>query len=294
MQEKKVINESKVSIEVEWWDECIVEVMQDLENECGQFYTVDDIYNYAAKKYIILGRPLDDIDDIVILHIKDLIYQHHGDGFVVGAESPSDTELHTKAVVIQELADVIWKKVMEKTNDDTIETPQTRLVDKDKLITMDPILIDPDEDYPGENCENLPWEYCSEVKGFWEYRKEILENKNICLDNTEELFEDAVEKIIAETGSLRLEDIQKYLKNRNENSAKEQTVYDYIWNKVLESVKKKGEYRIKTKGKEMYSPTPSVVKQVLKLHASLIVDEIMTIIETEGGLTDAKKLPPSI
>lgn len=34
-QSVKKINEARVSLEIEWWDECIVEVMQILNDECN-------------------------------------------------------------------------------------------------------------------------------------------------------------------------------------------------------------------------------------------------------------------
>lgn len=293
-QRKKAINESKVSIEVDWWDECIVEVMQDLVDECGEYYTLEDIYNYAFKKYTILSRKWDEFsDDIIVLHIKDLIYQHHGDGFVPGMESPSDAELHTKAVVIEELADAIRKKVMEKTSDEAIETPKTRLVDKDKtkLVPMKPIVVNPNEDYPDENCEDLPWEYCSEskVKGFKGYTEMLEEAKScIFLKNSDELFAVAVDKIATEVGELKLDNIQNYLSKENERKSKAQTVYNYIWKKVEEIVNKKAQLGVLSKGKDIYSPTADVMRQALKLHTSMIVDEIMAFIKTESGLTDEK------
>lgn len=36
-QNKRQVNEARVSLEIEWWDECIVEVMQDLADECNGF-----------------------------------------------------------------------------------------------------------------------------------------------------------------------------------------------------------------------------------------------------------------
>lgn len=295
-QKKKVINESKISIEVDWWDECIVQVMQDLEDECGECYTTDDLYGYVQKRFTILGRKWDEFaDDILIFHIKDLIYQHHGDSFVQGIETPSDAELHTKAVVIEELANVIWIKVMEKTNkgNDTIEAPITKLVDKEqtKLIPMKPISVNPDEDYPDENCEDLPWEYCSErkVKGYKGYTEMLEEAKSgIYLRNGDELFEETIDKIITEVGALKLEDIQNYLNKKNEGKSKAQTVYNYIWKKVLETVNKKAQVDVRSKGNNIYSATADVMRQALKLHTSMIVDDIMTIIKTESGLTNEK------
>ena len=122
-QSVKKINEARVSLEIEWWDECIVEVMQIMKDECNGFLDYETLVNYIKGKFQILGRPDPGYDEGFLLqHIKDLIFQLHGDSFVCdGMCSWGDTsEIQAKGLVVSELAKVILDKVLEtkKTSDD--------------------------------------------------------------------------------------------------------------------------------------------------------------------------------
>ena len=184
LKEQKIqqIKEAKVSLEVQWWDACIVEVMQLLNDECGGFLEYEILVNYVKGKFQIIGRPNPGYDEGFLLqHIKDLIFQLHGDSFVCdGMCNWGDTsEIQAKGLVVSELAKVILDKVLDtiKTSDDPIpgET-RVSLVDKEPrtLVPMtEPV---PDED---ENYEDLPYEYESRrvnpVKGFNDY----IQDKNV-------------------------------------------------------------------------------------------------------------------
>ena len=56
-QSVKKTNEARVSLEIEWWDECIVEVMQILNDECNGSLDYETLVNYVKGKFQILGRP---------------------------------------------------------------------------------------------------------------------------------------------------------------------------------------------------------------------------------------------
>ena len=116
-QHKKQVNEARVSLEIEWWDECIVEVMQDLKDECLGFLTWDTLVQYVKDKFSILGRPDPGIEEALLLqHIKDLIFQHHGDSFY---SSPlcdwgdGHTDVQAKGLVVSELAKTILEKLYD-------------------------------------------------------------------------------------------------------------------------------------------------------------------------------------
>lgn len=185
IQKIQKIQEARVSLEVQWWDACIVEVMQLLNDECGGFLEYELLVNYVKGKFQILGRPDPGYDEGFLLqHIKDLIFQLHGDSFVCdGMCNWGDTsEIQAKGLVVSELAKVILDKVLDtiKTSDDPIpgET-RVSLVDKEPrtLVPMtEPV---PDED---ENYEDLPYEYESRrvnpVKGFNDYIQDKKVTKN--------------------------------------------------------------------------------------------------------------------
>ena len=55
-QSVKKINEARVSLEVDWWDEGIVEVMQIMKDECAGSLDYETLVNYVKGKFQILGR----------------------------------------------------------------------------------------------------------------------------------------------------------------------------------------------------------------------------------------------
>ena len=184
-QSVKKINEARVSLEIEWWDECIVEVMQIMKDECAGTLDYETLVNYVKGKFQILGRPDPGYDEGFLLqHIKDLIFQLHGDSFVCdGMCNWGDTsEIQAKGLVVSELAKVILDKVME-----TIKSPddpnpgETRVSLTDKqprtLVPMTEPVSDEEEDY----MDDLPFEShkVSPVKGFNDYTKSLNETVGI-------------------------------------------------------------------------------------------------------------------
>lgn len=177
-QRQKKINEANVNIECDWWDECIVEVMQELETECDGILDWDKIISFCKQKWAILGRtlPQPEYDDhILTQHIKDLIFQFHGNSFYTDFKCDygwDNQQVHSKGLVIEELAAVILDKVREKTRpqgDPETGNPTGTLSDREEIIMvpMKPAITIPDD---GEDCyDDLPFERKRPVKNFKEY-----------------------------------------------------------------------------------------------------------------------------
>ena len=113
-QRLKKINEARVSLEIEWWDECIVEVMQDLADECNGFLDYETLVKFVKNKFSVLGRPDPGYPEVMLQqHIKDLIYSHHWssnvfDGMCSWEEDQS--QVQALGLAIGELAKVILDK----------------------------------------------------------------------------------------------------------------------------------------------------------------------------------------
>ena len=55
-QRLKKINEARVSLEIEWWDECIVDVMQIMKDECNGFLDYEKMFRTGCNNCIgVLG-----------------------------------------------------------------------------------------------------------------------------------------------------------------------------------------------------------------------------------------------
>lgn len=190
------VNED-VKIEVDWWEVCIVEVLDILKDECNGNLSDDALYRYIKNKFAILGREWDEYsDNIYIMHIKDLIWQLHGDSFCIDSDTGENALIHTKGVAIEELANVIWQKVQKKMGSDVgINTPITRLVDK---IADSPASTSSDD---FDDCfDELPFEN-KRVKKYREYLKEAYATK-VKDGELDACIKYCLERIEKEAGSL--------------------------------------------------------------------------------------------
>lgn len=188
------VNED-VKIEVDWWEVCIVEVLDILKDECNGNLSDEALCRYIKNKFAILGREWDEYsDNIYIMHIKDLIWQLHGDSFCVDGNNGENAVIHTKGVAIEELAQEIWQKVQKKMGSDVgSNTPITRLVDKDSPASTSA------DDF--DDCfDDLPFEH-KKVKKYREYLKEAYATK-VKDGESDACLKYCLERIEKEAGSL--------------------------------------------------------------------------------------------
>ena len=240
-QSVKKINEARVSLEIDWWDSCIVEVMQIMKDECAGTLDYETLVNYIKGKFQILGRPDPGYDEGFLLqHIKDLIFQLHGDSFVCdGMCSWGDTsEIQAKGLVVSELAKVILDKVLEtiKTSDDP--TPgETRVSLTDKqprtLVPMTEPVSDEEEDY----MDDLPFEShkVSPVKGFNEYSKYLNETVGIIdMACQKECINYCLDRIKEEVGSYNADEIFNVASQTVDPRVKARIVLLYVKQMVID------------------------------------------------------------
>ena len=240
----KKINEANVNIECDWWDACIVEVLQEMEKECLGFLVWETIIKYCKQKWAILGRtlPQPEYDDnILTQHIKDLIFQFHGDSFYTDWKCDygwDNQQVHSKGLVIEELAAVILDKVREKTqvqgDPDTGETSGT-LSDREetKMVPMKPA-----PSFDDEYCEDLPYEYESHkvrpVKGFEDFTKKLNETVAILdCDSEAECISYCMDRVKEEVGSYDPDDILLMAAQTADPKIKARLVLHYVKKMVM-------------------------------------------------------------
>lgn len=242
-QQIQKLNEAKVSIECEWWDSCIVEVMQDLADECAGFLNYDDLLVYVKGKFSILQRPDPGFDEGFLLqHIKDLIFARHGDSFVCDGQCSwgDNAEIQAKGLVVSELAKVILDKVLEtrKTSDDPIPGVTTvSLVDKEPrtLVPMTEPVPDEEEDY----MDDLPFEgkKTRPVKKFNEYTKSLNETVGVGIIETsceEKCIQYCLDRIKTEVGSYNADDIFNVASLTVDPKVKARIVLLYVKDMVID------------------------------------------------------------
>ena len=241
-QNKRQVNEARVSLEIEWWDECIVEVMQDLADECNGFLDYETLVKFVKNKFSVLGRPDPGYPEVMLQqHIKDLIYSHHWssnvfDGMCSWEEDQS--QVQALGLAIGELAKVILDKVLEtiKTPDDPIPgVTKISLTDKQPrtLVPMTEPVSDEEEDY----MDDLPFEShkVSPVKGFNDYTKSLNETVGIieisCQDKCIQYCLDRIQK---EVGSYNADEIFNVASQAVDPKVKARIVLLYVKEMVID------------------------------------------------------------
>ena len=290
-QSVKKINEARVSLEVDWWDSCIVEVMQLMKDECAGTLDYETLVNYVKGKFQILGRPDPGYDEGFLLqHIKDLIFQLHGDSFVCdGMCNWGDTsETQAKGLVVSELAKVILDKVMEtiKTSDDP-NPGETRVSLTDKqprtLVPMTEPVSDEEEDY----MDDLPFESKRPVKGFNDYTKSLNETVGIieisCQDKCINYCLDRIQK---EVGSYNADEIFNVAGQAADPKVKARVVLLYVKAMVIDylSGEKAQLAVVNTNGKKGKDIPKEVLEQGLDQLYQDIADEVLVKIVEINGL----------
>ena len=241
-QSVKKINEARVSLEIEWWDECIVEVMQDLADECNGFLDYETLVKFVKNKFSVLGRPDPGYPEVMLQqHIKDLIYSHHWssnvfDGMCSWEEDQS--QVQALGLAIGELAKVILDKVLEtiKTTDDPIPG-ETRVSLTDKqprtLVPMTEPVSDEEEEY----MDDLPFEShkVSPVKGFNDYTKSLNETVGIIdMACQKECINYCLDRIQKEVGSYNADEIFNVASQAVDPRVKARIVLLYVKDMVID------------------------------------------------------------
>lgn len=293
-QSVKKINEARVSLEIEWWDECIVEVMQDLADECNGFLDYETLVKFVKNKFSVLGRPDPGYDEGFLLqHIKDLIFQLHGDSFVCdGMCNWGDTaEIQAKGLVVSELAKVILDKVMEtiKTSDDPVpgET-RVSLVDKQPrtLVPMTEPVPDEEEDY----MDDLPFEgkKTRPVKKFNEYTKSLNETVGIIeISCQDKCIQYCLDRIKEEVGSYNADEIFNVASQAVDPKVKARIVLLYVKDMVIDylSSEKAQLAVVNTNGKKGKDIPKEALEKGLDVLYHDIADEVLVKIAEINGIT---------
>ena len=291
-QSIKKINEARVSLEVDWWDSCIVEVMQLMKDECAGTLDYETLVNYVKGKFSILGRPDPGYDEGFLLqHIKDLIFQLHGDSFVCdGMCNWGDTsETQAKGLVVSELAKVILDKVMEtiKTSDDP-NPGETRVSLTDKqprtLVPMTEPVSDEEEDY----MDDLPFEShkVSPVKGFNDYTKSLNETVGIIdMACQKECINYCLDRIKEEVGSYNADEIFNVASQTVDPRVKARIVLLYVKQMVIDYLSgekaKLGVVNVNgNKGKDI--PKDILEKGLDQLYQDIADEVLVKIVEING------------
>lgn len=298
-QKKQELQEARMSLDIEWWDSCILEVMQSCKDSCNGVLNYENLVNYVKGKFSILGRPDPGIDEAFLLaHIKDLIFQLHGDTLVSdGMCNWEDTsEVQAKGLVVSELAKVILDKILAtiKSPDDPIPgITSVSLTDKipRTLVPMTEPAQEEDEEDCCDACDDLPFESrkTKPVMGFKEYSKALNETvAMIDCESQEECIQYVLNVIKKLVGSLDANEIADYSFQTACTEVKTQVVLGMVKNIVYDYINnQKGQVKIVGIGdpKDVRENLPEeVFEQGLDILCDDIADKILGRLAEENGV----------
>lgn len=302
-QRRMRINEANVNIECDFWDQAIVEVLQQIEEE-AQGMVWDNIIKFCRDKWAILGRPLPlpDYDDhILTQHIKDLIFQFHGQSFYTDWKCDygwDNQQVHSKGLVIEELAAVILEKVKEKTKpqgEPETGNPTGTLSDREKaiMVPMTPVIPEEEEDY----MDDLPFESkkVRPVKGFKAFTKALNETVGVGIIETsceEKCIQYCMDRIMSEVGSYNAEEIYKVASQLLDPKVKARVTLLYVKDMVIDylSSEKAQLAVVNTNGNKGKDIPKEALENGLDVLYHDIADEVLVKIAEKNGvsLSDGK------
>ena len=255
---RESLNETKFSLEIEWWDQAIEEVIQDIQAAIPAL-TWNNLCEYVKTREIILGieHTYDVLPEVLVAdYIKQLIWNHHGDSFFTDGNSfgLQKATLHAQGLAIAELSQVIMKKLQEMMGlaSDT-QNPGGVLQDKEQL--------DDDECF----CENKN----RRIKNFKQY---VAESFIVVPKNYQELLQTCINAIKTQCGSLKWEDLLKVASANPTDIAKDTLVHSYMYKLIVDVILEQGEYNVTLQDEGMAEN--EVVVQGTKAIADAITDEI--------------------
>lgn len=285
LEGQKRLAENRVSISCDFWDQAIVEVLQEIEIECNGYLVWETIIKYCRDKWAILGRPLpqpDYEDNLLTQHIKDLIFQFHGNSFYIDWKCDSgwdNQQIHSKGIVIEELAATILEKVREKANiQDEVTTEVTGTLSDKEDVTLVPMKAAPYADCEDEYYEDLPFESKRPVKYFDQYIKLLEEAKTqFKLENEQKVIDYTLDRLEQEAGSLKLYDIAQVAVRKYGPCPDDEgyVIFNkYVKNIVVEYLYDKGLVQVLVKKNKELCISRNVMDGIFNLFAEMVVADI--------------------
>lgn len=270
-QKKKQLlkEQNEIAIDVPFYTAAIEAIMGDLHCLAGDPIDWNILIDYLKMKYLIIDReiPGGSGEDLIIAHVRDLLFQRFGDtilGGDCGGLTFNAAEIGTKTLVISQLAHDILHKVMVDAGLESEPEPETEPKPISK-VSLDYEYEDDDYCYYGER----------RVAGFNDFSNLLKEDiDRLTLKYDQKALEYCTKKLKDVAGSLKYDDIIKVVKEE------ETTLVDYLTGlagEYMESVK------IELNGKELKKNEDEkhIFRHAKKLFAHEIAKELLEKIKKE-------------
>ena len=270
-KKKQLLKENnEVAIDVPFYQDAIEFVLGDLRS-IGDGDPIDwnTLIDYIKVKYLIIDREVTGTDeDLVIAHVRDLLFQRFGNtilGGDCGCLTGDTAAVGAKTLVISQLASDILHRVRVEAGLESEPEPEQDPKPLSK-VSLDYDYGYDDDCYYGER----------RVAGFGDFSNLLKEDVDrLTLQHDEKALEFCLDKVEKEAGSLKYDDILKVVEKKGTGLISYLTgiAEEYLETATIEL---NGQKLKKNNGDEKI-----VLKQAKKLFAYQIAKEILDSIKKE-------------
>lgn len=267
----KTINENNVpniKVEVEWWDDAISLILADLRDISGNPIVWSCLVDYCRTKFMALSREIPVlVENMVLAHIRDLIFQYYGRTFFNGEDLSGDSfetaALGTKLLVISQLGNEILDLV--KIEAGIIEKPTEP---EDSPNTVASVTLEDDSYYEDE----LPFE--RNVYHLDEFNKRLTEVYcHLELNNYNSILDKCLKELASaqEEGTLDYQKVLKAAKKEYDYDDDDKCIDKYLNELVKKQINKE---KLLINGVEVDVLTPST-KHIFEAARNLFADNMV-------------------
>ena len=268
-RKKQLVKENnEIAIDVPFYNDAIDSIIGDIHYIAGDPIDWNTLIDYIKVKYLIIDREVPGSgEDLIIAHVRDLLFQRYGDtilGGDCGCLTGDTAAIGAKTLVISQLASDILHRVRVEAGLEPEPEPEPDPKPLSK-VSLDYDYGYDDDCYYGER----------RVVGYSDYANLLKESVDrLTVQHDEKALDYCLDKLEKSAGSLKLDDIQKVV------DKEDTTLVGYltsIANEYLDSAKiELNGRKLKADGDEKI-----VFKHAKKLFAHEIAKELIEMIQKE-------------
>lgn len=270
---------ANIKVEVDWWEDALTIITDEIHRVAGTPVIWKDLVNFSRSKFLVLGRetPMFD-DEVIVAHLKDLIFEHYGDSIFSGEDlssmaSQRSAALGTKILVVSQLGDTLLHNI--KVESGQIIEPEEPEDEPDTVASVS-LEGNYDFEYVGENRNH--------VYGVEDYRK--LLNEAVCqlqFDHYNTVLDKCLKDLAhaQEDGTLNVKKVVRMAKKEVEGKDDMECLDNYLVKLVRSHMKTE---QIDVEGVDTDNPTGNdtlILKSAKNLFISKIVNDLRGRFATE-------------
>ena len=266
---KQIEENNEVSIDVPFWDDAVSPngpIFSDLHSVAENPINWNGLIKFIKVKNSVIDRNgIVGDENLVIAHLRDLLFQHYGDSFLdgeIGCLTYDSAEIGAKSLVISQLASEILHRIRVEAGLDNEPEPTTQ---------PEPVVRVSLDSY--DYYDDLPFERkrATNVEGYKRFCTKLNESvRDLRLEIEDKCLDYCLNKIEKDCGSVKYDDVAKVVKEE------QTTLVDYIKDFAEDYFSKED---ITINGRKIEKD--HILKQARKLFVEQTTEEIIKTISME-------------